>query len=93
MKNVGVTLMAVFALAIAMASVAIGAQPTNVSAVSSFVDSLSRAVLQEPGSGTVAGVATLPSTATSGDGLMLIALGASALMGGFFLIRKAITDR
>lgn len=94
MKNVGVTLMAVFALAIAMASVAIGAQPTDaISAGTSFVDSLSRAFLLEPGSGTVLGVSTLPSSATSSDGVMLIVLGFAAVTGSLFLIRKAITDR
>ncbi len=94
MKNIGVTLMAVMALAIVTASVAIGAQATDtISAMSSLAANLSRAALLEPGSGTVLGVSTLPSTSTAGDGIMLFTLAFGALAGGFFLIRKAILDR
>ena len=95
MKNPVVTIAAVVALAIATATVAIGAQVTETAnTMSRMSDALSRAVLQMTVSGTVAGVGSLPSTSTvATDGAAFAALAFVAIVGGFALIRKAITER
>ena len=95
MKNVVVTIITSLALAVAMATVAFGAQVSDAaSTMSAMSESLSRSVLQVVQSGDVAGVQTLPSTATGGsDGMLLAAVALAAIVGGLALMRKAITDR
>lgn len=94
MKNVVVTILTAFALVLAMATVAFGAQPSDAASMMSAIpESLSRAVLQVVQSGEVAGVQRLPSTSTGGIDGTAIALGVGALVGAFALIRKAVTDR
>jgi hypothetical protein len=94
MKNVVITLSSVLVVAFATASAAFAAQPSQIaSAATSFTETLSRAVLQEPLSGTVAGVSNLPSTATAAtDGVMLMIGALAAIAGAFVLVRKAIVD-
>ena len=94
MKNVVVTTIGVLAMAIALATVAFGAQLSETAnAMSAISDTLSRAALQATVTGSVAGIGNLPSTSTAAiDGLTLgIAFG--AIVGGFALIRKAVTER
>lgn len=95
MKTVLVTTFSVIALAIAMATVAFGAQVADsASAMSALSDVLSRGLLQTVQSGDVAGVQSLPSTTTAAtDGFAVIGLAFVAIAGGFTLIRKAITER
>jgi hypothetical protein len=94
MKKVVVTILAVLASAIAMATVAFGAQLSDTATAMSVIsDTLSRAALQASVTGNVAGIGTLPSTSTGGTDGMFLALGLGALAGGFALIRKAITER
>ncbi len=95
MNKIVVTITGVLALAIAMATVAFGAQTSEAaSAFSSLTDTLARAALQTVQSGEVAGVQNLPSTTTGGtDGMAMVALALGSIVGGFVLIKKAITDR
>jgi LPXTG-motif cell wall-anchored protein len=94
MKNVVVTLSSVLVMALASASASLAAQPSQISsAVTGLTESLARGVLQEPLSGAVAGVTSLPSTATAAtDGIMLMIGAIAALAGAFVLIRKAVVD-
>ncbi|MGH3115985.1 MAG: hypothetical protein ACRDQ2_02520 [Gaiellales bacterium] len=95
MKNVVVTILTVLVSAIAMATVAFGAQLSDTAtAMSAMSDALSRAALQAAVTGAVAGIGTLPSTSTGGsDGMAFAALAVGAIAGGVVLIRKAITER
>ena len=94
MKRVVVTILAVLSSAIAMATVAFGAQGSDTAAaVSALSDTLSRAALQGSVTGQVGGIGTLPSTSTGGPDGMVLALAFGAIVGGFALMRKAITER
>jgi hypothetical protein len=95
MKTAVLTTVTVIAIAIAMATVAFGAQVSDtVSTVGALSDVLSRGLLQTVQSGDVAGVQSLPSTSTAAtDGVAIVALAVVAIAGGFALIRKAITER
>ena len=95
MKNAVVTLLGVLVLAITTASVAFGAQASLMSsAMRGMSDSLASAVLQEPLSGTIAGIVNLPSTSTGGgmNALVLVIGGLAAVSAAFVLVRKAVVD-
>lgn len=93
MKNVVVTVLGAFVLAIAMATAAFGAQTADSgAAVRSVSDPLSTAMRLQAETGQVVGV--LPSTSTGGgtDAVVLVILGIGAAAGGAVLIRKAVTE-
>jgi hypothetical protein len=96
MKKTLVTTAGVLVLVIAMATSALGRQsmPEPGTISQSLPGTVARAMLEEAGSGQVAGLVGLPSTATqTTDPLPLALLGVAVALGGVVLIRKAMTDR